>query len=92
MTSVRRGRPRTDALRQKSVRVLEVSGFCSTWAAEDGRAPAEELACVRGVGLLFDGGRPRTRFRPHISLSHRILKSDLSLRLELNGSSMKRLL
>jgi hypothetical protein len=29
--------------------------FYSTGAAEDGRAPTEELSCVRGLGLLFDG-------------------------------------
>ena len=30
--------------------------LCSMGAAEDGRAPKEELLCVRGLGLLFDGG------------------------------------
>ena len=37
-------------------------GFCSTGAAEDGRAPTEERSCVKGLGLLSDrGGRGRTR-------------------------------
>ena len=53
--SVRRGRPRTDALRLKSIRVLGDYGFCSSGAAEDGRAPTEEHSCVRGWWLLFVG-------------------------------------
>jgi len=35
--------------------VLRHGGFCSTGAAEDDRAPTEELSCVRGLGPLFDG-------------------------------------
>src|ERR1051325_8630712 len=50
-------------------------GMCSYgWllfdgAAEDGRAPTEELSCVRGSGLLSDGGgrgRPRSDRRAFV--------------------------
>src|SRR6478672_4318927 len=54
------GRPRTTALRQKSVRVLGDGGFCSNGAAEDGRAPTEERSCIRGWWLLFEWGGRRT--------------------------------
>ena len=30
-------------------------------AAGDGRAPTEELSCVRGLGCLFDGSGGRVR-------------------------------
>ena len=43
--SARRGRPRTDALRQKSVRVLGIVPSVRRQAAEDGRAPTAELSC-----------------------------------------------
>jgi hypothetical protein len=46
-----RGRRRSD---RRGVRVLRMA-FCSTGAAEDGRAPTEERSCVKGLGLLFDG-------------------------------------
>ena len=35
--------------------MLRDGGFYSTGAAEDGRAPTEELSFVRALGLLFDG-------------------------------------
>src|SRR6185369_9810777 len=58
--SVRRGRPRTDALRQKSVRV---SGLMTSVrrAAEDGRAPSEERSGIWSNDFCATGGRGRTR-------------------------------
>ena len=46
----------------KRASVSYAHGCRRTGAAEDGRAPTEEHSCVRGLGLLIDGGgRGRTR-------------------------------
>jgi hypothetical protein len=56
MASVRRGRPRTDALRLKSIRVLGDDGFCSSGAAEDEDLGQPPLQKGREFSLSPDHG------------------------------------
>src|ERR1051325_6517722 len=63
--SGRQGRPRTTALRQKSLRVLGGWGFCSTGAAEDDRAPTEELSCISGWGAFVRRGARGFAYTSH---------------------------